>query len=202
MFSMSHQLRRLLLVLLFLWCVSLVSAQTEHFDIILFGDKIGEMTVSHETKPDGSQFYIIESKSRAKILWILRDNYSHYETVYKNGKFFSSIYKEIENNKLSRWGNTHWDGSKYAVENYHGKKSFTETPAFSIVNLYFDEVKKMNRVFYDTEAEFVNVDHTDENTLEFKTSDGHKNVYHFVNGKIQQVDVHVSFATVKIVRVN
>lgn len=188
------------LLLLFAALVSL--AQTQHFDIQLFGDKIGVMTVSHETKPDGSQFYIIESKSRAKILWITRDNFSHYETVYKNGKFYSSVYKEIENGKVSRWGNTQWDGSKYVAENYHGKKSFTETPAFTIVNLYFDEVKKMHRVFYDTEAEFVNVEHTDENTLEFKTSDGHRNVYHFVNGKIQQVDVHVSFATVKIVRVN
>ncbi|MCX6199277.1 MAG: hypothetical protein NTY88_08665 [Bacteroidetes bacterium] len=190
------------ILVFFLLGSAVLSAQIEHFDIILFGDKIGEMTVSREAKPDGSQFYIIESKSKAKILWISRDNYSHYETVYKNGKFFSSIYKEIENDKVNRWGNTQWDGSKYVVENYHGKKSFTETPAFTIVNLYFDEVKKMNRVFYDTEAEFVSVEHTDENTLEFKTSDGHRNVYHFVNGKIQQVDVHVSFATVKIVRVN
>ncbi len=192
-----------LLASFFLLVTGFVSAvETQHFDILLFGDKIGSMTVNHEIKPDGTETFNFESGSRAKILWIVRDNYSHYEMVFKNGKLLSGSYTEKEQGKLSRWGKILWDGTKYNVENYSGKKSFTENPVYTISSIYFGDMRNAKRIYYDAEAEFVSVEHPDENTIEFKTSDGHRNVYHFVNGKIQSMEFHVSIATVRIVRVD
>jgi hypothetical protein len=193
-----------LLLLLFLnVSIGTFAAIEKHdYDILLFGDKIGSMYASKELKPDGSEVYVIESNSKAKILWISRSNYSRYETVYKNGQFISSEYKEVENGKLSRWGTVKWDGKKYLVDNYAGKKTFTEIPQYTVISLYFSDVSKMKRIFYDAEANFNEVAHTDENTIEFKSSDGHRNVYHFINGILHHLEVHVSFATVKMVRVN
>ncbi len=188
------------LVLLFAALVSF--AETQHFDILLFGDKIGSMTVSHETLPDGTETFSFDSGSKAKILWIVRDNYSHYEMLFKNGRLLSGSYTEKEQGKVSRWGKIQWDGTRYNVENYCGKKSFTENPVYTIASIYFGDVRKAKRIYYDAEAEFVNVEHPDENTIEFKTSDGHRNVYHFVNEKIQSMEFHVSIATVRIVRIN
>ncbi len=176
--------------------------ETHNYDIFLFGDKIGEMHISKEVKPDGTELYIIDSYSKAKVLWINRDNTSHYETVYKNGQFFSSGYTEIENGKKTRWGMVKWDGKKYLVDNYAGKKIINEISKHTVVSLYFGDISKMKRIFYDSEAEMIDVEHPDANTVEFKSSDGHRNTYHFVNGVLDRLEVHTSFATAKMVRVN
>lgn len=170
------------------------------FDIQLFGDKIGEMTITKEVKPNGEEYYLVESYSKAKILWITRDNKSRYEFTFKEGRLIETKFTEEEGGKISRWGNMKWDGKQYAVANHKGKKTFTEHPQYSIPSIYFTDGKKINRIYYDSEAEFVNVQHPDENTMEFKTSDGHRNVYHYQNGKLHHLEVHISIATVKMVR--
>ncbi len=191
--------------LLFLLLTAGVSPPTaiemQKYEIQLFGDKIGEMTITRETKPDGTEFYVVESASKAKILWINRDNYSHYEFTFKAGKLIATSYKEMEGGKISRWGQMKKEGNVYVVSNYAGKKVFTEVPEFSIPSIYFGQVKKMKRIYYDAEAEFVNVEHPDANTIEFKTSDGHRNVYHFENGQLHHMEFHVSIATAKMIRV-
>lgn len=171
------------------------------FTIYLFGDSIGSMTITRQFLSDGMERYIIKSASSAKILWVKRDNYSDYEFTCKNGSLLSTTYKETEGGKVTRWGNMKFDGTKYIVNNYRGTFSFTEVPQYSIVSIYFGDMRLARRRYYDTEAEFVNVDHPDENTIEFKTSDGHRNVYHYINGQLHHLEVHVSIATVKMVRV-
>lgn len=171
------------------------------FTIYLFGDSIGSMTITRYFLPDGMERYIIKSASSAKILWVTRDNYSDYEFTYKNGRLLSTAYRETEGGKVTRWGNMKFDGTKYIVNNYRGNFSFTEVPQYSIVSIYFGNMRSARRLYYDTEAEFVKVEHPDDNTVEFKTSDGHRNVYHYVKGELDHLEVHVSIVTVKMIRV-
>jgi len=196
---------RFLLVMLML-TVGLAGVYAEvevvHFDILLFGDKIGYLTATHEIKPDGSEFYTLDSWSKAKILWITHQNTTHYEVVYKNGKLISSKATQSESGELKVWNNVTYDGKEYHVDGYKGKRSFTEIPTFSVVTLYFKNMDHVKRMLYETEAELDDVQHPEANTWEFKTSDGNRNVYHFVNGRAKNIEVHASIATVKIVRVN
>jgi hypothetical protein len=196
------QVRVFSFLLLVLSYSTVIATEVMKFDIQLFGDKIGEMTITKEVKPNGEEYYLIESYSKAKILWITRYNKSHYEFTFKEGKLIATQFTEEEGGKLSRWGNMKWDGKQYVVSNHKGKKTFTKPPIHSIPSIYFTDGKKIKRIYYDSEAEFVNVEHPDENTLEFKTSDGHRNVYHYINGKLHHLEVHISIATVKMVRVN
>ena len=178
-------------------------AETINFDILLFRDKIGVATVSLETKQDGSEVYVLETKSKAKFLWINRDNYTRYEVIYKDGKLISSTHKEVENEEVKRWTNIKWDGSKYLVDSYKGKRIFTEAPVYSIVSVYFKDIRNVKRIFYEAEADFNELKKSEEpDTWEFKSSDGNKNVYHFRNGKIRAMEFHVSIATVKMIRTN
>lgn len=161
------------------------------------------ITVTLETKPDGSEVYTLDTKSKAKILWIKRENHTHYDVVYKDGKLFSSKVTEIENEELKRWTNIYWDGTQYSVDSYKGKRTFTEAPVYSIVSVYFKDIQKVTRIFYEAEADFNELKKSDEpDTWEFKSSDGNRNVYRFRNGKIQEMEFHVSFATVKMIRRN
>jgi hypothetical protein len=191
-------------VMLFLLGFAKTSTAVEvsHFDILLFGDKVGHLTISKEVKVDGSELYIMDSYSKATILWTNHENATHYEVVYKNGRLLSSRFKEIENGTLKRWNTVNWDGRQYVLDGYKGKRTFTEVPVISVVSLFFNDISKNNKLFYEGEGDFTELKHLDANTVEFKSSDGNRNVYHYVNGKAENMDIHVSIATVKMVRVN
>lgn len=188
-------------IFLFFWCGS-VSAQTISFDITVFGSTVGRMKVAHLREVDGSDIYTIESNSQARILWITKTYHSKFEVRYKDGKMIYASHLETENNKVKRWSKVVFDGKKYEVDSDKGKRSFTESPAYTDLSLFFDDYKKVNRVFYLPEADFNNITHVDDNTVEFKSSDGHRNVYFFEKGIIKQMEFHLALATVYMKRVN
>ena len=178
------------------------ATQVAHFNILLFGDKIGNLTVSKEVRADGTELYLLDSWSKAKILWINHEDVTHYEVVYKDGKLISSKFKELESGTVKRWNNVTWDGNQYNVDGYKGKRTFKESPSYSIVSVYFSSMQNVKRMFYEAEADFSPVENPEPNTWEFKSSDGNRNVYHFAHGRVQNMEFHVSIATVKMVRVD
>ena len=189
------------LLTLFL-AVGLFSRATEtiNFDMYLFGDKVGSLTFTRTQKPDGSIYYELNSHIKAKILWITRENSAHMETTYKNGKLINCYQKEVEDGKVKRWNRVTFDGTKYVQEGYKGKTTFTRAPDISVATIYFDKPLSVQNFFYEPEAEFVTLEKVDENTYEFKGSDGARNVYHYKDGKSTGMEFHVSIATVKLVR--
>jgi len=173
--------------------------ETVSYDILLFNNKIGKMVVNHEIRPDGTDLYTLVTTSKAKFLWIDKSNDSKYELVYKAGKLISSVFKEVENGEVKRWCNIKWDGAKYLVESHNGKHTFTDSPTFSTITAYFQGLKKVDHIFYESEGNFANTEYPDPNTLEFRSSDGHKSIYHYVNNEINNMEFHISIATIYMV---
>lgn len=195
-------MRILFLFLLIAICPKTFAAETITYDMFLWGDKIGTMTVTKTDRDDGSELYVLDSKLKAKVLWIVRENTSHMETVFKHGKMISCYQKEIENGKVKRWNRVTFDGITYSVDGYKGKRTFTEAPVLSVAPLYFKGLGGATRLFHEAEAEFCAIEKVDNETWQFKVSDGSRNVYHFKNGLPVSLEFHVSIATVKLVRVN
>ncbi len=190
---------RNIILLLFLSCSALCAKETITFDMMLWGDKVGKMIVTHDVAPDGTETYYMETHSRAKVLWVDKDVSTWLTSIYKNGKLISSTDKEIENGKTTRWTNVKWNGSYYTVEGSGGKSTFTEAPSSSILTLYFKPVAGVKRIFHEGEGVFCELENTDTDTYEFKGKDA-RNVYHYVNGRLNHMEFHVSIATVKAVR--
>jgi hypothetical protein len=199
-----RNMRFCLLVLLFTFCLlqSALAKDIARFNIFLWGNKIGNLTASREVRPDGTVLYLLDTRSKAKVLWITRENVAHYEVVYKDGKLVSSSFKEVENGEVKRWSNINWDGKQYTVDATHGKKTFTESPTYSIVCVYFQNMEQVKQIFYEIEGDFNQLQHPEPGTCEFKSSDGNRNVYHFENGTVKNMEFHLSFATIKMERVN
>lgn len=177
-------------------------AETIKFDIMLWGDKIGEMKVIRETTIDGGSHYKLISNTSAKFLWVKRVGLSEFDAWYdKNGKLLRSAHKEFENGKLKRFSNVIWDGNQYQVDNYKGKKQFKNIPVDDILNFYFGSKPETNTIYYQPEAEIVSVKQKSENIWYFKSSDGQTNIYEFENGKIKSCEFQLALATVKMIRV-
>ena len=172
------------------------------FNIILWGNKIGHLTASKEARADCTVLYVLDSWSKAKVLWITRENVAHYEVVYKDGKLISSTFKEVENGEVKRWNNITWDGHQYHDEGGHGKKTFAQAPTYSIVCVYFQNMENVKQIFYEIEGDFNELQHPEPGTCEFKSSDGNRNVYHFENGKVKNMEFHLSFATIKMEKID
>ena len=190
-------------ILIFLAPISIYAKETIHYDITLFGNTIGKMTITREIQKDSSELYILESSSAAKILWINRKNFTRYEVRYKNGKLMSSSFMEKENDEVMRWTNVSWNGKQYKVDSYKGERFFSTSPKLSIVTLFFNGLDQDKVLFYEAEADFNQLKKSDEpDTWEFKSSDGNRNVYHLKNGKVSTTEFHVSIATVKVVRID
>lgn len=189
-------------ILLVLWLLAgnPGMAQTIWFDMFLFNEKIGSMKVVRTTAADSTEHYMLETTSKAKFLWIEREGITRYEVTYRMGRLQSSKHTETENGKLKRWTNVTWNGKAYEVNSYKGKRSFTEAPVFSIVTIYFKDIRNAKRIFYEAEADFNTLQQTDAETWEFKSSDGNRNVYHFKNGRVYRMEFHVPLATVKMIR--
>ena len=175
------------------------AVETISYDIILFNTKIGKMVITHELRPDGTDLYTLVTNSKAKFLWLDKTNCSRYDLVYKAGKLLSSTFKEIENGKLNRWCNIQFDGLKYNVDNHHGKHILSTAPGLSTITAYFEGLKKIDNIFYESEGDFAKVEYPEPNTMEFKTSDGHKSIYHYINNRINNMEFHISIATVYMV---
>lgn len=196
------ELMKQLFFLILLFLQFSLSAQTISFDVFMFGDKIGTMNITRTLQADGGEHYVMETISRAKVLWIDRSNHTRYEVLYKNNALQWSNMKEVEDGKVKRWANAKWDGTKYNVESSKGKRSFSKVPTLSIVTMFFKEPPVGGTVFYEAEAEFNTLKSPEPGTYQFKGSDGQLNIYKFKNGKISDVEFHVSIATIKLVRTN
>jgi hypothetical protein len=179
-----------------------VKAQTLVFNMILFGDSVGRSTITKTRDANGIDNYVLDSYIKAKVLWITRENHTHYESRYKDGKLISASYYEINNGKKDKWSNIQFDGKEYQIENYRGKKTVKEVPTHSIGSMYCDGYNPARkRFFYEPEGDFNDLSFPAPNTIEFKSSDGNRNVYHFKNGQVCDAEFHTTLATVYLRRV-
>ena len=192
---------RCLLILMLCWLSNVaLKAQTITFDIRLFNSSIGKMVITRHHETDGTEWYTLESNTQAKVLWITKTYHSSFEARYKNGVMISCSHKESESGNLKRWARVTLNGKAYQVESDHGTRTFTEAPVTTDLSMYFEDATKLKRIFYLPDAEFNNLKWTDSQTAEFKSSDGHRNVYNIQNGQIQSMEFHLALATVYMVR--
>lgn len=195
-------MRAFLFVLLTALLPLAIAAQKLSYDMYALGNKIGTMDIEKTIRADGSEYYTLKSKATAKVLWSTRTSETIYEIVYKGGKLISSSHKYYENGKLEKYCYVTANGTKYDVKSYRQTTSFTEAPTYSIVSVYFKEPKGINKIFYEAEGDFSSLKPSDEpGSYEFKSSDGNRNIYKYVNGKMMEAEFHVSIITVKVKRV-
>ena len=175
---------------------TVLSAQTVSFTIKVFGSKVGRMDVTRVHQPDGTDLYTMQSNSHIKFLWITKDYTSKFEARYKDGKLLSASHVEKEAGNIKRWSTVTADGANYVVDSDKGRRTFAEPPKNCDLTMYFEDCRKIKRLFYVAEANFNDVTKIDDTCFEFKSSDGHRNVYHCQNGEIKQMEFHLPIATV------
>lgn len=194
-------MNKVLLAFLLLYSSTLFAEEIV-FDMSVFGFTFGKMVLTKTKENDSTELYTLVAKGKTNFLWMKRKDETYYQVRYRNGKLFSSSYTQIESGVTKHWTKILFDGKKYLVDSYRGKRSFTEAPDYSVLILYFKPDFKRNKVFYEAESEFIELKYKDANTIEQKSPDGSKTIYRFINGKIKEVEVRLAIATVHMHRIN
>lgn len=187
--------------IVFMLLATSVSAEEIVFNMSVFGFTFGRMVVTKTVENDSTEVYTLNAKGKTSFLWMKREDETRYVVRYRNGKLFSSDYVQIESGVTKNWTKISFDGKKYQLDSHRGKRTFTEAPDYSVLALYFAPPGKRTKVFHEAEGNFIDLKKKEDNTVETKTDES-RTVYRFKNGKLNELVVHLSIATVIMQRVN
>lgn len=185
------------------FCVALAaSSQKMVYDLSVFGFTFGKMEVQHTVENDSTELYTLHAKGKTNFLWMKREDENTLYVRFRNGKLWTSNSTHIESGVITKWNKMFFDGKLLHVDSYKGKKSFLGAPDYSFLMMYFKPLLMRTRIFHESESDFVNLDYRKDGTVEMKISDGSRTVFHFLNGKIAEMEVHLAIATVHMKLVN
>jgi hypothetical protein len=195
------QATKFLLPGLLAFIASHLYSQSMSFEISLFGKKVGEMTVKKQVSTGGIVNYTIKSTTTATILFKKIEAITDHSATYKNGILINSYHQHQENGEIKSFCRVNWNGSEYQIHRDEGKFTQKEAADFSIVTIFFEEPVGRKKIFYEAEGEYDDLKNSSPGVYEYKSSDGHRNIYIFKNGQISEAEFHVSIATVKMKRI-
>lgn len=187
-------------LLLFFITTTTFAAETYKYDMFLLGSKIGTIIVTHEKRSDGSDFFVMTSDARAKILWTDRTSKTRCEVLFKDGKMVSSVHDKVENTSGQRICKVTSDKNGYKGTVNGVPFTVGETPTYCVSSLYVQEPKNVKRIFYEPDGTFANIKKIAPDAYEFKSSDGNRNVYRYKDGQITEMEFHLTFVSVTVRR--
>jgi len=171
-------------------------AQTvQKFDIFLFGDKVGTMTVSRKDYGNGTMYYELKSHSEAKIMFIKKVLDVEMTSTYENGKMVRCYSSYVVNDKVETFVSASWDGSKYNIESEKGKSTHAPQVVYSVLHLFYKEPSAQQHLWSERVGELLPIKHKGGGVYEFKNPGGATNVYKYANGKVKEVEMQATFGT-------
>ncbi|MBL0308222.1 MAG: hypothetical protein IPP77_00530 [Bacteroidetes bacterium] len=173
--------------ILLLTVISLQSfCQKRAYDVYLFGDKIGRTIVERVETDHETIEYKLESKSEMNILFTKKTAYTYYDVVYKEGKLFSSYYKDVKDEK-TLIVTMLWDGAKYVIKRGNELLEFSEPIYYSALSLYFTEPKDIDKFFSERLVRLIHIIKKSGGNYECNLEKGVSSSYSYENGILQEL---------------
>lgn len=174
-----------LLCILTVGILNSLSAQTRYYDIVLFGDTIGEISSLQKNFSDTEYELSYTSKAEAEVFFTHTKTFVQAKILYKDG-FLNKAHIVRKKNDDFQEIDYKWENSKYSVTE-NGKKSIDEKKIyFCTTDFFFEEPVNVERVFVERLLESVDVQHLGNNQYLTKV-DGGSNLYTYKNGVLQSL---------------
>lgn len=192
-------MRAIVLILLSLSLSSTAFAQIFKYEGILMNKKIGEMNVI-KTNSEGSDRYILNSESIAKILFVKQSAKVSFDVLYNKGALVKSLYvseKEDENiiTKI------HKESDLYKINSNNILFNFKGNIEFSSIMLYFKEPIGVTKVFVERIGKFVALTKTAASQYEYLQPDGTTCIFRYQAGLLKELEIKRGMGSVFIRKV-
>lgn len=192
-------------LLLFMLASASLNAFSEEivFEMSVFGIKFGTMVITHTVENDSTERYTLHATGKTDFLWMQREEESKYEVIYRNGTLFSSNYIYLNKGETEKWTKMQLNDQGYKVESNEGTKLVNTAADYSLLKLYFNPEWGRTQVFCEEDCSYAKlIPNKTENTLKVICNDGSRSTYHLKDGKINEMEIHLAVATVKLTRIN
>jgi hypothetical protein len=189
-------------LLLFLLSAQPVLGQRMEFEMSVFGIRFGTMIVVRTVNPDGSELYTVNAKGKTDFLWMKREEESRHRVLYREGVLHSSEYVYLNRGEREKWANIRLVDGQYQVETHEGTRSLKGVTDYSLAKFYFEPDWQRTTVFCEEDCAFSTMRSDRENGIITVTcKDGNRSTYRLRDGAIQEMDIHLQVATVKLRRI-
>ena len=173
------------------------------FEMSVWGVKFGEMVVSRTIENDSTEIFKVEAKGETDFLWMKRKEESFHTIKYVNGILASSKYIYLNKGEMEKWANVTYDDGRYLIESHNGSTTLYEPIInYSLVKFYFEPSFKKAAVFCEEDCSYSElIPMPEKNLIKVHCAEGNKSTYYIEDGKIQEMEIHLAVATVKLTRV-
>lgn len=185
-----------LLLALLVSSVLLAQPATEvlNYDILLWGDTIGQMETSC-TKTSTETRFKVTSDVLFKLM-IKRNMQYFFDTRFRNGKLYYATTKNIVNEDVRSWSRVDQKESGFEFRDEDGTELLKIPPiTFSILSLYYQEPLAVKKVFSERYGEYCSIEKDGDHTYKIKLPNGRHSIYSYKNGRCSQVKVDHPLAT-------
>jgi hypothetical protein len=167
------------------------SAQQINYDVYLNEKQVGYLLAKRSSKDDLTNYWI-ESNVNFRFVFKMNFNYT-FETVFQNDMLIRASTLNTVNEDEKGSSKVTWNGKFYQMEVKNERSELKNTRiTYSMSMLYFREPRQISQVFSERYARFLAIRAVKEHSYELTMPDGKKNIYSYVNGICQAVEVQHS----------
>ncbi len=175
-------------LLFLLFNLLVCTAQKHVYDIVLFGNKIGQTVVERIDKGNGVMEYKLNSQSKVNALFVKKTSEMDYDIMYRNGQLFSSYVKNVKDG-VTEISDVLWQGTQYLITKGAEMLHLSNPIDFSSIHLYWTEPKGKSDIFSERLGEYCHFTKTGEGEYVCKLADGVSNIYRYKNGVLYELEM-------------
>lgn len=174
------------------------NSENKIFDIVNKKGSVGFIEIERIVN-DNTTTYNINSQVETRILLRFKAK-GKEKAVFRNDTLiFSSIYRKLNNKVKVNQIITLEDKSYFVNTNKNIEQLNINVIKCSLVMLYFEEPKGVDKVYCEKLKTFLNIVPMKNGTYKVNFSNGSYNIFHYVRGNCTMVEAVGSFYNVKLV---
>lgn len=184
--------------IVFIFLILTLRSQTLEYNMSALGINFGKLYVTKTVLNDSMYQIDLKAKGILKMLWIDRIDETKSSVKFLKGDLIYSSYKHWEKTKLKKWATVQREGKIFNATTTIGEKTFTETPRYTNLNLYFSKPSYKLSVFNESDATFSLIKKIDDDRFELVDSEGVKNTFYYLSTSLVKQEIKLPLATVYI----
>ena len=178
----------LILIFVFLTTQAIAQSETHRYSIEMAGAKIGTMIATKQVQGDLTNYTTVSDVVVNLLIYKVK---IYYKTVcqYRGDKLLSAVV-EARTNRGNYASSTVWNGHHYDIKatqyKYEKKATQTATIDYSIVNLYFSEPVRRDRLFSEYFGDYYILTKTPKGSYRARFDD-REDEYIYEGGKLTRI---------------
>jgi hypothetical protein len=171
-----------------------------YFDILQNGKKVGRMNFQ-EASSGKIDSLKMESTVNSKLIWAITSE-AREMAVFSDGVLQeSSIYRKLNGNEKANKRHRAVNGKYIITHGTNSKETKTYPITYNMLSLYSNEPVDISKVYSDNFESTLDIEKIEDHKYKVTLPDNNYNYYLYKDGVLNQVEIHHTLYSAKLVLV-